>query len=99
MTIDRTMLVLLSADPAATSARCLHDVLYLTAYPEPDWISGPHIVDMLLRAAAVALVPGRPAFRAVSVSAVGHCIHAPPAALPATIQPAAGRAWRQQADH
>lgn len=94
------MLVLVTADPAATSAHGLQAVLYFIAYPAPDWISGPHRVDTLLRAAAVALALGYFAFHrrwrlasgallltfcTISAAALGHYLYAPMASLPLLI--------------
>ena len=92
------MLVLLNL--IAASLHCLHNVLFFERYPEPAWISGPHIVDGLYWLAVLALVSGYLAFRrrwrlrsglallsfcAISVSALGHYLYAPMTALPLLI--------------
>lgn len=93
---DRAALVLVGLNVIVATAHCLDNIVFFHRYPEPDWISGPHIVDMLFIVALVALAVGYFAFRdrrrglaaiglgvfsVISVSALGHYLYAPMSAL------------------
>ncbi|MEO0422486.1 MAG: hypothetical protein AAF184_09145 [Pseudomonadota bacterium] len=93
---DRAALVLVGINLIVATAHCLDNIVFFHRYPEPDWITGPHIVDMLFIVALIGLAVGYFAFRArrrgmaalglgvfslISVSALGHYLYAPMSAL------------------
>jgi hypothetical protein len=88
---------LVAANFVASILHCGDNMLFFAEYPEPAWITGPHIVDLLWLVATPSLFVGWwlgsrgrmglaivafVIYGAVSLSVLGHYLYASPLELP-----------------
>lgn len=89
---NRTLTWLAVINVIVATAHCVDNMVFFDDYPEPDWITGPMVVDILFVVALGLLAMGVLAFRhrrrwfsvlglsgfgVISVSALGHYLYAP----------------------
>ncbi|MEO0347457.1 MAG: hypothetical protein AAF229_14555 [Pseudomonadota bacterium] len=89
---NRTLTWLAVINVIVATAHCVDNMVFFDDYPEPDWITGPMVVDALFLVALGLLSLGVVAFRRrrrslsvlgltgfglISASALGHYLYAP----------------------
>ncbi|MEL6199498.1 MAG: hypothetical protein AAFR09_04740 [Pseudomonadota bacterium] len=89
---NRTLTWLTVINVIVATAHCVDNMVFFDEYPEPDWITGPMVVDVLFLVALGWLAIGVLAFRrrrrwlsalgltgfcVISASALGHYLYAP----------------------